>query len=305
MPSNVFSPVTPLQKEYKKQYNKKMNLIGLAFNTVFVDPIINLLSAIYHFLVFLHIPSPLGFSIITLTILIRFVLYPLTASQLRTSKKMQELAPKLNKLKEVHKADAKKLQAETMKLYKEHGVNPAAGCVPLLLQLPIIWGLYGVLRNVVNPNAKEVLSYVNHAAYTSALHISSAWDTHFFGLPLGGTPASLVKTMPLIILVPVITAVLQFIQSKMMVPAQEAEEKVKEVAEKKKDTEDFTKAFQTQSLYIFPLMIGFFSWSFPVGLSFYWNTFTLFGILQQYKIAGWGGLADWKNTYAKKIGLGK
>jgi len=282
-----------------------MNLIGLVFTDIFVNPIINLLSAIYHVLLFLHIPSALGFSIILLTILIRLLLYPLTASQLRTSKKMQQLAPKLNKLKQLHKADAKKLQAETMKLYKEHGVNPAAGCLPLVLQLPIIWGLYGVLRSIVNPNAKIVLSYVNNAAYTSALHLSSAWDAHFFGLPLGANPSALVKTMPLIILVPVITAVLQFLQSKMMVPAQEAEEKVKEVAEKKKDSEDFTKAFQTQSLYIFPLMIGFFSWSFPIGLSFYWNTFTLFGILQQYKIAGLGGLADWKNKYAQKIGLGK
>lgn len=280
-----------------------MNLIGLVFTSVFVNPIINLLSAIYHVLVACHIPSPLGFSIILLTVIIRLVLYPLTASQLRTSKKMQQLAPKLNKLKATHKDDAKKLQAETMKLYKEHGVNPAAGCLPLVLQLPIIWGLYGVLRSIVNPNAKAVLSYVNHAAYISSLHIATAWDTHFFGLPLGGTPSSLIKTMPLIILVPVLTAVFQFLQSKMMVPAQEAEEKIKEVAEKKKDTEDFTKAFQTQSLYIFPLMIGFFSWSFPVGLSFYWNTFTIFGILQQYKIAGWGGLADWKNKYAQKIGL--
>lgn len=217
---------------------------------------------------------------------------------------MQQLAPRLNRLKQMHKNDAKKLQVETMKLYKEHGVNPAAGCLPLIIQLPIIWGLYSVLRSIVNADQKQVLSFVNHAVYFPSLRITSAWDTNFFGFPLGKSPSMLFHAQPLILLVPVLTAVFQFVQAKMMVPALEAEEKVKETIEKKKD-DDFATAFQTQSLYIFPLMIGFFSWSFAIGLSFYWNTFTIFGILQQYMIGGLGGLTDWKNTYAKKIGIQK
>ena len=60
-----------------------------------------------------------------------------------------------------------------------------------------------------------------------------------------------------------------------------------------KKKEDFASAFQTQSLYIFPVMIGFFSYNFPVGLSLYWNTFTIFGIIQQYKVSGLGGLKGW------------
>ncbi|OGH07617.1 MAG: hypothetical protein A2171_02065 [Candidatus Levybacteria bacterium RBG_13_35_9] len=69
--------------------------------------------------------------------------------------------------------------------------------------------------------------------------------------------------------------------------------------EKKKD--DFATAFQTQSLYIFPIMIGFLSYTFPIGLSLYWNTFTIFGIIQQYKVSGLGDLEDWIKKYGKKI----
>ncbi|MEK7160224.1 MAG: YidC/Oxa1 family membrane protein insertase, partial [Patescibacteria group bacterium] len=88
----------------------------------------------------------------------------------------------------------------------------------------------------------------------------------------------------------------QFIQSKMMLPVVSASDK-KLSTEKKgeKKPDDFATAFQTQSLYIFPIMIGFFSYTFPIGLSLYWNTFTIFGIMQQYKISGLGGLKEWKD----------
>lgn len=107
------------------------------FQTIFVHPISNLLVAIYQLLIAIGIPYALGFAIILLTIVIRLVLYPFMASQLKASKKMQDLAPHLAKLKEKHKGDAQRLQAETMLLYKEHGVNPLAGCLPILIQLPL------------------------------------------------------------------------------------------------------------------------------------------------------------------------
>lgn len=279
-----------------------MNVFIELFTLVFINPTINLLSAIYHLLVLLHIPSPLGFSIILLTVIIRFILYPFTKSQLETSRKMQELAPKIKKINQLHKEDKAKLQAETMRLYKEHGVNPAAGCLPLVIQLPLIWGLYNVLQNAVNANASHVVTFVNKAAYFSALKIQQAWDPHFFGLPMAQSPSHLLSSIgPAIFLVPVLTGIFQFIQSKMMIPVVKAEETVLEEVQKEKGKltkevkkeDDFQAAFQQQSLYIFPIMIGFFSWTLPVGLSFYWNTFTIFGIIQQYQVQGWGGLTHW------------
>ncbi len=268
------------------------------FYLLLVQPIVNVLVIIYHELIVLHVPYALGFSIILLTVIIRAILYPFIASQLKTSKKMQEITPHLNRLKEQHKNDSTRLQSETMKLYKEHGVNPVAGCLPLLIQLPLIWGLYGVLQEVVKTDPNHVLSYVNHALYIPSLKLTHMWDTSFFGLPLGQTPSHLFPHVGVgILLIPVLTGVFQLIQSKMMFSAPAAIVPVKNgkkgsVPEKKKE-DDFATAFQTQSLYIFPIMIAFFSWTLPVGLSLYWNTFTIFGILQQYQISGLGGLSDW------------
>lgn len=279
--------------------------MGDLFNTLFIHPIINILVFGYHLLSTLHVPYALGFAIILLTIVIRLLLYPLMAAQLKASKKMQDLHPHLNKLKEKHKGDNRRIQEETMKLYKEHGVNPAAGCLPLLIQLPLLIGLYNVLAHVVALPSKEVVNYINSIVYSEQLKLSSAWNTDFFGIPLGQHPSQLVQSMPLILLVPLVTAALQFIQSKMMIPAKapdvvsekkkKGEKALAKVSQDKKQDSaaEFAQAFQTQSLYIFPLMLGYLSYSFPIGLSLYWNTFTLFGILQQYQISGLGALEAW------------
>jgi YidC/Oxa1 family membrane protein insertase len=267
------------------------------FNALLVDPITNILLFVYQILSFIHFPFALGFSIIVLTIIIRLILYPLTTSQIKASKKMMEVNPHLKKLKEKHKNDAKMLQAETMRLYKEHGVNPAAGCLPVLVQLPVIWGLYSVLSGIIQVGPKS-LAQINNIAYFDFLKLSKIWDTSFFGIPLGQNPSHLITTIgALILLVPILTGVFQFIQSKMMIitPPKKEDMKLSEVKKGsgKKEEQDFATAFQTQSLYIFPIMIGFFSYTFPIGLSLYWNTFTIFGIIQQYKVSGLGGLKDW------------
>lgn len=250
------------------------------FDTILVWPITNVLVAVYHVLFFLHIPYALGFSIIILTIIVRLILYPFTASQLKASRKMQQLAPHISKIKEKHKEDKKRIQEETMSLYKQHGVNPAAGCLPMLVQIPVIWALYAVLQQVVGLSGSAAVAKINAIVYMSSLRLAHPWDQQFFGIPLGQNPSHLFANMPIILAVPIITGVLQYIQSRMMIPPVPATAPV--VAKKKED--DFAQAFQTQSLYLLPIMIGFFSYRFPIGLSLYWNTFTVFGILQQYKI---------------------
>ena len=266
------------------------SFIGAAFHSLLFVPIINLLVMFYHIFNYVHLPYALGFAIIALTVLIRLVLYPLTALQLKASKKMQELTPHLNRLKEKHKNDAKTLQQETMKLYKEFGVNPAAGCLPVLIQLPLIWALYAGLQLIVKPGA-AILAQINQVLYSSALRLTTPWDTTFFGLPLAQNPSHLLSTLgPLVLLIPIATGLFQFIQTKMMFTSQPKQQENKK---DEKKNEDFATAFQSQSLYIFPIMIAFFSYGFPIGLSLYWNTFTIFGIIQQYRISGLGGLKEW------------
>ena len=246
------------------------------------------LLAIYKVLILVHFPYALGFSIILLTILIRFLLYPLISSQLKASRKMQELNPHLARIKEQHKGNSTMISQETMKLYKEHGVNPAAGCLPVIIQLPVIFTLYSVLQNIIKVPSLVTVA-INKVVSVDFLKLTGNIDQNFFGLPLGKNPSQL---MPhslgpdialLVLLIPIATGVFQFIQSKMMFPP-----KVQDPASPKK-SDDFSSMFATQSTYIFPVMIGFFSYSFPIGLSLYWNTFTIFGIIQQYRInSGYG-----------------
>ncbi|OGH02895.1 MAG: hypothetical protein A2798_00505 [Candidatus Levybacteria bacterium RIFCSPHIGHO2_01_FULL_37_17] len=264
----------------------------ISFDTIILNPILNVLLINYKLFSTIGVPFALGFAIIGLTIVIRLILYPLMSAQLKAAKRMQEVSPHLSKLKEKYKNDAKLLQQETMKLYKEFGVNPAAGCLPILVQLPVIWGLYSVLIKVINLGSNTVAE-VNRLAYSDFLKIDKTWDVYFFALPLAQNPGQLLSTMgPIILLVPLLTGLFQFIQSKMMLPKKvlKEEKKIAEATPTKKD--DFATAFQSQSLYIFPIMIGFLSYTFPIGLSLYWNTFTIFGIIQQYKISGLGGLED-------------
>jgi YidC/Oxa1 family membrane protein insertase len=261
-----------------------------AIYTLLEPPIINVVVAIYHVLYDLHIPYPLGFAIILMTAIVRLLLYPVTAAQLKTTRKMQELAPHLSKIKEKHKGDTKRQQEETMALYKAHNINPASGCLPGLVQIVIlVFGLYPALLKVINLTPKQTVEVINQTVYFPFLRLNTAWDTHFFGLSIGKTPQQLFTALGtfgvLIILVPIATAVFQFIQTKMMIPLPAADAPVK-----KKDEEDFATTFQKQSLYLMPLMIGFFSFRFPIGLSLYWNTFTIFGIIQQYKLQGLGSL---------------
>lgn len=260
--------------------------MGEIFNLLLIQPITNAGLGLYVVLNNLGVPYALGFSIILLTLIIRLILYPVMSKQMKSAKTMQEIAPHLSSIKEKHKDDRKKQQEEMMKLYKEHGVNPAAGCLPLLIQLPILWSLYKVLSTIVSADSVQVMKDLNQSAYFQWMKISEPLHTGFFGLDLTHSPSKDFSIAPYLILIPVLTGVLQFVLSKMMMPA------VFTPAKNKDGKEDFQTTFQKQSLFIFPIMIGFFSFSLPVGLSLYWNTFTLFGILHQYQIAGWGGMTS-------------
>ena len=158
-----------------------MEIIGQIGNALIVHPLTSVLVAIYQVLNSLGIPYALGFSIIGLTIVIRLILYPLMSSQLRASKKMQAVAPHISRIRNTHKGDSKRIQAETMKLYKEHGVNPFAGCLPALIQLPVLFGLYSVLIKIFNLKSADVIQEVNKLTYNfDFLKLKEAWDPTIF-----------------------------------------------------------------------------------------------------------------------------
>lgn len=267
-----------------------MNYITDTFNLIFLGPITNLLIFTYRLLEASHVPGALGFAIVILTTLIRFLIWPFIAAQLKSSQKMAELRPHLQELQKKHGKDKQALAQSQMALYKEHGVNPTAGCLPSLVQLPVVIGLYQTILAMFE--GQGGLDKINALLYVPSWKLGATPDLGFLGLNLASRPSDFLSAGYFLLLVPVITALLQFAQSKMMTPSPVKvypSDSPKEQSEKK-TSEDTMAAVQSQMIFMMPLMIGYFSFSFPVGVSIYWNTFTLLGIWQQHKISGWGGL---------------
>lgn len=270
-----------------------MQVIGDIFNTLLFGPIVNLLVVIYQALQFIHIPGSFGFAIIILTIIIRMLVWPFMATQLKSAKKMAELKPHIDALKEKHGKDKQAFAKAQMALYKEHGVNPAGGCIPAIIQIPIIIALYQAILAFFGDG--QGLEKINHLLYSASWHLNSSPDLNFFGLNLASKPSEFGKVGLFLLLIPLITAGLQFLQSKMMAPKPVKKYPTDSPQEKKEKegAQDSMAAIQGQMMYMMPVMVGYFAFQFPVGLALYWNTFTILGIIQQYLISGWGGLESW------------
>lgn len=262
------------------------------FDVLLIHPILNILIIFYTVLESIGIPGALGFSIILLTIAIRLALWPLTAAQLKSTQKMAALKPHMERIKKDHGHDKVRHQQEISKLYKEHGVNPLAGCLPLILQIPVFIALYQVLLKIVDLKNGNFLENINGQLYFNSLQLKELPSVNFFGFDLASKPNEWSQVGIFILTIPLITGLLQFIQSKMLSPqTQDVKTIVKKKKEKKDESMEGTMAsMQSQMTLILPLMIAFFSYGFPIGLSLYWNTFTVIGIIQQYKISGAGTL---------------
>ena len=263
------------------------------FDAFLTTPILNLLVALFKILDAVKIPGALGLAIILLTIIIRMALWPLTTAQLKSTQKMAALKPHLDRIKAEHGHDKVRHQQEVASLYKEHGVNPLAGCLPLLLQIPVFFALYNVLLKIVEFGKADFLASINSRLYWQALYLESIPETNFLGFNLSAKPSEWQTIGAAILLIPIATGVFQFIQSKMLTPAKNTQALTNPTpkdTKEKEGLEDTMAQVQSQMTFIMPAMIAFFSYGFPVGLSLYWNTFTVIGIIQQYMITGAGAL---------------
>lgn len=261
------------------------------FNILFVDPVINLLVLFYKGFAYLHIPGALGWSIISITVGIRLAVNPLMQRQIEQSQKMQAVQPHLTKLQKKHKKEPKKLQQAQMELFKKHSINPGFGCIVLILQLPITYGLYMALSTLVaSGSVQKSIAHINTFLYSAALSLKTL-DASFFGFNLSKAPNEWQTLGWWYLSIPIITAALQFYQAYISTKMMKTPQVEKATLAKKGKEEDkvdnsaaMQGAMQTQMLYLLPLMIGWFSYSFPVGVALYWNIFTIFGIVQYRSI---------------------
>ncbi len=220
------------------------------FNEILYRPLFNLLIGIYN-----TIPGhDLGMAIILLTILIRVVFVPLSLKSLRSQKAMAEIQPKIQELQTKHKEDKQALAQAQMALWKEHKVNPLSGCLPILIQIPVIWALYRVFINGVKPeNLSGLYSFVHNPG--SLGHIGLGF-------------LDLAQKNPVMA---IIAGVLQGIQSYLTTRLQPTP-----TSSNANPAAQMTK----QMMYIFPVMITFIAWSLPAGLVLYWITTTAFAIFE-------------------------
>lgn len=269
--------------------------IGDIFNLILLQPTVNLIILILRTLEQLHVPGALGFSIIILTILVVAITWPFKSSQIRhtrrTADKMNELKPLFEELKLKHKDNKMAFNQAKTQLLQEHGVNPAAGCLPSLIPVLLIWPIYQLIFALVGGQAG--LNKINYFLYSKDWHLSALPDPNFFGVNLAHKPSEFATAGLFLLIIPVISAVLTFIQSRMMtpVPVKPYPSDSPKEKKEKEDVEDAMVSMQGQMVYFIPLIVGFYAFQFPVGLSLYWNVLTFLGIIQQYKISGWGGLA--------------
>jgi YidC/Oxa1 family membrane protein insertase len=222
---------------------------------------INILIALSHFLF-----NNFGLTIILLTLIIRFILLPLTMRQLRATKKMQDIQPRLAEIQRKYAKDKQRLAQEQMALMKESGVSATGCAIPMLIQFPIWIALYQaiIISLAVNP---EALLNLSRYFYSWAIPLASLPLNNFFlGLNLADSNVFLA----------IIVGITMWVQQKMVTPS----------------NQDPRAAQQSQMmLWMMPIIFTFFSLSFPSGLALYWVISNIFSVVVQYFVTGWGSLS--------------
>ncbi len=225
--------------------------MGNIFDFLLVNPMTNVLMLLYGLLFNQYV-----LAIIALTLIIRLVTLPLTLKQQISSFKMQAMQPQIKALQEKYKSDPQRLQAEMRKL----GFNPLSGCLPLLIQFPILIALYQAIIRTLTVTPLSTLELGNHLyGFLPGLSTLVPIDSRFLLWDLG-------QPDPLFI-IPIVVVVSTYFANKVMTPP----------------TTDPTMRQTNQMMQLMmPLMFGFFMLSTPVGLGVYWIVSNLIGIVQYY-----------------------
>lgn len=222
------------------------------YNKILYEPLLNAVVFLYNILP----GNDFGFAIVTLTILIRLVFFPLTVKTILSQRALSKINPQMKEIKEKFKNDVQAQSAATMKLYKDNNINPLSGCLPLLIQLPILIALYHAFRAGFKPENFELI-YSFIAKPENINHVSFGFiDITTRSIPLA-----------------VLTGSFQFIQlrqNQSLTQATSGDGTQKEI-----------QVLNKQMLYFFPVMIIIIGWNLPAGLLLYWVTTTLFSMAEQ------------------------
>lgn len=266
------------------------------FTILLTQPLANGLILFYKVL-----GQNLGLAILFFSVFLIFIMRPLTKPYLESMKKIKELQPQIDKLKRKFGSDKMKFSQAQAELYKEKKINPAAGCLPYLLQFAILIALFNVFTTALAGDGNATAK-TNNLLYSS-LKLSSdhVLNTKFLYLDISkpdtfripGIPFGLPGAFLLL------ATIAQFLSVKITTPYLSAEERV---AKKTKSAADDMQVTMQQSMtYTLPLMTIIFGLRFPSGLALYWLVFSVVNVWQQVTMSGWGSLTP----FVKRFGLVK
>lgn len=224
------------------------------YHTLIYTPLYNLLVILFKIAPW----ADAGIIVIVLTLIVRFILFPLSKKAIVTQVAMQEVGPRIKEIQEKHKDDKETQAKLTLALYKEKGVNPLSGILLLFIQLPIIWALYRIFLYSGIPAINGSLLY-------SFVHAPSHVSTMFLGL-LDITQKSVTLAL--------LAALSSYFQMKIAMSNQK-------VPDGKGFGNDLARSMQTQMKYIFPVIVFFISYKISGVVALYWCTTNLFTIAQE------------------------
>lgn len=260
------------------------------FTTIIVQPIFNILVLIYAL-----IPGHnFGLAIILFTILVRLLLWPLVKKQLHHAKAIRELAPELKKIKAAAKGDRQKESQLTMELYKERQINPFASLGILLVQLPILIGLYIGLKKIID-DPHQIISFsypaLHHLGWMQTLSNDiHRFDNTLFGwVDLTKTASGPKGTYWPALLIAIASAMAQFFQSRQLLPKSADSRSLRQIMReagqgKSADQQEVNAAVGRSTLYILPLFILLISLRLAAALPLYWLTSSVVAYIQQSRV---------------------
>jgi len=241
-----------------------MQEILAIFHEIFSRPLFNALIFIYNV-----VPGgDFGIAIIILTTLIRVVLFPVNQKAIISQRALSVLQPKIKEIQDKFKDNKEKQTKAIMEFYKKNNINPLSGCLPLLVQLPILIALYRVfLGGLDSEKLATLYSFVREPEVLNTFFLG------FIDLTKNGS-----ETAAGIVLI-FLAGAFQFYQTKTMMATNKKNAPKKE--SKPGDKPDFSNMMQTQMTYVMPIFTVAILWNFNTGLALYWLTTTIFSIFQQ------------------------
>ena len=246
-----------------------LEFIGLVWNEIIARPMTNSLLLLYVLL-----GSNLGLAIIAFTVLVRAATYKLIVRQIRQTRKMQEVGPRIKTINEKYKSNPQLRQQEVMKTYRELGLNPIGCLGPMVIQMPIFIGLFWAINNVV-PFTPENLLGLSSKIYSWLPFLDNVVPVNrdFLGMDLALQPMQSGNMLAFFLVG--LSGVTMYVQQKIsQSPSADPQQ----------------ASTQKTFLYMFPIFFGFLSLIFPVGLVLYWVASNSIGILMQYLITSRDGL---------------